>query len=171
MQITVNTRTRVTTTPSSGRRGTMILGSALLIAGLIFLLGLRLDFARYAFTAFQWQRANGTVVNPGRLWNPTIQFVAGDGSLQAFNENYGQLCGHRSLCRRRNFTFGEIVPVVYDPAAPSRAFVRDFALYSTIFEWFCEAFFLFLLLLLMVNLILGGSGNVSIQIGSPPNLE
>jgi hypothetical protein len=170
MRVSIRTSSRVST-QTRGRRGKAILGVALLMVLLIFLMGLRLDFARYAFTAILWQRADGTVVNPGRVWNPTLQFVAHDGSLHAFNEDYGLLCGRRSLCFPRNFTRGEVVPVVYDPAAPERAFVRDFALYSTIFEWFVEAFILLLMALLLSSLVSGGSGTLSIPIGPRPDSE
>jgi hypothetical protein len=172
MPITIRTSGRITaTTRTSGRRGKAILFSALLMAGLIFLLGLRLDFARYAFTAFLWERADGTVMNTRTTTIPTIEFAARDGSLRAFSEDYFLLCGRRSLCFRRSFTPGQVVPVVYDPGSPDRAFVRDFALYSTIFEWFVEAFFLLLITLLMVNLILGSSGNLSVQLGSDPRAQ
>lgn len=170
MRITVNTRTRVTTrTPA--RRGTAILGIAALMVMLIFLLGLRLDFARYAFTSFLWKRAEGTVISTRRTIDPTIQFAAGDGSLHTFSEDYVLICGRRSLCFRRSFAPGEVVPMVYDPATPERAFVHDFALYSTIFEWFVEAFFLLLMALLLSSLLSSGSGNVSIQIGSDQPVE
>jgi hypothetical protein len=141
------------------------------MAALIFLLALRLGFARYAFTAFLWERTDGAVISTRRTTDPNIQFAAGDGSLHTFSEDYFLLCGRRSLCYRRSFTPGEMVPVVYDPAEPSRAFVRDFALYSTIFEWFVELFFLLLLAALLLRLIRGGSSNVSIQIGSRPDRE
>jgi Protein of unknown function (DUF3592) len=169
MRMTITTTARVTSTRTAGPRGKTILGIALLIAGLIFLLALRLGFARYAFTAFLWQRTDGTVISANRTTNPTIQFAAADGSLHRFSEDYFLLCGHRSLCFRRYFTMNEVVPVVYDPATPERAFVRDFALYSTIFEWLVEAFFLLLFTALLLNLLRGGSTNMSIQIGSDPN--
>lgn len=170
MQIAVNSRTRVTTW-TSPHRGKAIFGCAALMAMLLLLMCLRLGFARYAFTWFLWQRADGTVMNSRSTTNPTLQFAAVDGSLHAFNEDYFLLCGRRSLCYRRSFAPGEVVPVVYDPASPGRAFVHDFALYSTIFEWFVEAFFLLLIALLFFNLARGGSGNLSIQIGSSPNGE
>jgi hypothetical protein len=170
MRMAISTRARVTTR-ASARSGTAILGIALLIAGLVFLLWLRLGFARYAFTAFLWQRTDGTVISTRRTTDPSIRFAAGDGSLHTFSQDYFLLCGRRSLCYRRNFTPGEVVPVVYDPAEPNRAFVRDFALYSTIFEWFVELFFLLLLAALLLQLIRGGSGNLSIQIGSRADFE
>jgi hypothetical protein len=170
MRIGISTSGRITTR-TGGRRSTAILGAAALMAMLVFLMGMRIGFARYAFTAFLWERADGAVISSSRTTNPTIQFVAIDGSLHAFNEDYFLLCGRRSLCFRRTFTPGEVVPLVYDPAEPSRAFVRDFALYSTIFEWFVEALFLLLITFVMSQLISGGSGNLSIQLGSRPNIE
>jgi hypothetical protein len=169
MRMTVRTSGRIaSTTRTAAPRGRTILFFAFLMAGLIFLLCLRLGFARYAFTCFLWERAEGTVVTTFRTTDPTIQFVGQDGSLHSFSEDYFLLCGRRSLCFRRSFSPGEVVPVVYDPAAPNRAFVRDFALYSTIFEWFVEAFFLLVITTLMLNLVRGGSGNIAIQFGSRP---
>ena len=170
MQVTINTRTRVTT-QTTGPRGKAILFVALLMGVLIFFLCLRLSFARYAFTAFLWQRADGVVISTRKTSDPTIEFAARDETLHTFSEDYISLCGHRSLCFWRTFTPREVVPVVYDPAAPNRAFVRDFALYSTIFEWLVEASFLLLMTWLLLLLVRSGTGDVSIQVGSGPDLE
>jgi hypothetical protein len=170
MRIAISTSSRLKTSASGSPRRTMLF-LALLMAALIFLLALRLDFARYAFTAFLWKPADGVVLDPGRAWNPTIQFAAADGSRHTFVEDYGTLCGRRSLCYRRSFTRGEGVPVIYDPGSPNRAFVHDWALYSTIFEWVVEAFFLLLAALLMARLLSGGSGDLSIQADSPSGAE
>jgi Protein of unknown function (DUF3592) len=170
MRIGISSSGRITTR-TGARRSTAMLGAAVLMAMLVFLLWLRIGFARYAFTAFQWERANGSVTSAVPTTDPTIQFVAPDGSRHAFNEDYFLLCSRRSLCFRRTFTPGEIVPVIYYPADPSRAYVRDFALYSTIFEWFVEAFFLVVIGLAMSQLISGGSGNLSIRFGSRPMIE
>ena len=167
--MTIRTTARVTTRvrPASGKA---IWGAAGLMAMFLVLLLLRLDFARYAFTAFAWERAEGTVRSPHWTTDPTVEFVARDGSLHTFSEDYWLLC-HRSLCFTRSFTPGQIVPVVYDPATPQRALVRDFALYSTIFEWFVEAFFFVLFALLMFAMLRGRSSSVAIRFGSDPNRE
>jgi len=169
MGVTIRTSSRIRTTAvTTAHRGKAIFGCAALMAMFILLLCLRLGFARYAFTWFVWQNALGTVMSARSTTHPTIQFAAVDGSLHAFDEDYFLLCGRRSLCYRRSFSPGEGVPIVYDPDAPSRAFVHDFALYSTIFEWFVEAFFLLLLALLFFNLVRGGSGSMSVQFTSNP---
>jgi hypothetical protein len=165
MRMTIRTRTRVAT-QTGAPRGRAILFFALLMAVLIFFLCLRLGFARYAFTAYLWQRADGVVMNTRTTSDPTIEFAARDGTLHTFSEDYILLCGHRSLCWWRNFAPREVVPVVYDPGAPHRAFVRDWALYSTIFEWFVEAFLLVLIAWLVFYLVRGRSTTVSFQTGS-----
>jgi Protein of unknown function (DUF3592) len=164
MRLTINANSRVTT---RAVRGPGILGAALLVAALIFLLSLRIGFARYAFTAFLWKHANGTVVSLRSTTNPTIQFAANDGP-HAFSEDYFLLCGRRSLCFRRTFTPGEVVPVVYDPDAPNRAYVYDWALFATIVEWCIEAGILLVLLLGLAGFFRGGSSSTSIRIGPDP---
>jgi hypothetical protein len=169
----MSTSSRITITArTSGHRGEEILFCALLMAGLIFLMGLRIGFARYAFTAFLWQHAEGAVLNTRSTSDPTIGFAARDGSFHSFSEDYSRLCGRRSLCFPRTFTPAEAVPVVYDPAEPSRAYVRDFALYSTIFEWLVEAFFFLLIALVLSSQLMGdGSGDLSIPIGPRSDVE
>lgn len=167
MGITVRASSHIRTTAVKNQhRGKAIIGCVALMAMLILLMGLRIGFARYAFTFFVWQSAEGTVTNSRTTYDPTIQFAAVDGSLHAFSEDYLLLCGRRSLCFSRRFAPGEVVPVVYDPGAPERAYVHDFALRSTIFEWFAEAFFLLLITLLFRNLVRGGSGSTSIEFSS-----
>jgi hypothetical protein len=153
------------------RRGTAILGAVALLAMLVFLMWMRIGFARYAFTAFLWDRSQGAVLNTRSTSDPTIGFAARDGSFHSFSEDYSRLCGRRSLCFPRTFTPAEAVPVVYDPAEPSRAYVRDFALYSTIFEWLVEAFFFLLIALVLSRLLSGQSGDLSIPIGPRSGVE
>jgi len=172
MGVTVRASSRIrTTTVGTAHRGKAIFCCAALMALCILLLCVRLGFARYAFTFFLWQSAEGTVMNSRSTTDPSIQFAAVDGSLHAFSEDYFLLCGHRSLCYRRSFSPGEVVPIVYDPGTPERAYVHDWALYVTIFEWFVEAFFLLLFALLFWNLIRGGSVSRSIEFSTSSSDE
>jgi hypothetical protein len=171
MRMTISSRARVTTL-SGGNRGTAVLGGVLLVGGLIFLLWLRFGFARYAFTAFLWKHTNGTVMNSRLTTDPTIQFTSVDGSPHAFSEDYFLLCGHRSLCYRRSFSPGEVVSIVYDPGAPERAYVYDFALFTTIAEWCFEAGLLLLFLFVLMLLLRGrSSSSMSIRIDTNPDPE
>lgn len=167
--MTIRTGARITTRmrPASGKA---IFGAVGLMAMFLVLLLLHLDFARYAFTAFAWEDAEGTVTSLRRTDDPAIRFVARDGTLHMFSEDYWLLC-HRSLCFTRNFTPGEIVPVVYDPGTPQRAFVHDFALYSTIFEWFVEAFFFSFFAFLLLAMLRGQSGHANVSFSTDPTRE
>lgn len=125
---------------SPNRRGTVLLGGALLIIAAIFVLYMEIGFARYAFTGFLWTRTEGTVLNPGTTSKPSIQFSTRDGFTHVFKEDYILLCGGRhSLCFIRNFSQGQVVSVVYDPSMPQRAFVHDWALFAGVIEWFLAA--------------------------------
>ena len=132
------------------RRGVAVLAGAALLAAAIFLVWLNFDFGRYAFTAFFWDETEGTVVSPRTTSGPTIQFATRDGALHSFTEDYILLCGRLSFCFPRNFDHGEVVPVVYDPATPQRAYVVDWALYSNVITWFVEVGLALLLALMFV---------------------
>lgn len=120
-------------------RGLVLLGGAALIAAAVGLLWANIDFARYAVTGFLWRGAEGTVVSPLRTSSPMIRFAGHDGASHSFTEDYTLACGRRSLCFPRHFDPGENVPVVYDPGAPGRAFVDDWALFAGVIQWFAEA--------------------------------
>jgi hypothetical protein len=124
----------------SNRRSGAILDCALLLAGAIFLVWVNIGFGLYALTGLLWVRTQETVMDSHKTSTPTIQFATRDGAVHLFNENYIILCeGRLSFCFIRDFAPGQVVPVVYDPAAPERAFVHDWALYSGVITWFLEA--------------------------------
>lgn len=149
------------------RRSTAVAGCALLIAGLIFLLWLRFDFARYAVTGFLWHQTEGTVINPRITSEPTIQFAGRDGATQTFTEDYYLLCGGRSsICFIRDFSQGQIVPVVYDPSAPQRAFVDDWALSASVITWFTEAGAAIVLAMISTVLLRNKPLQMSFQFGN-----
>ena len=151
---------------SSKRPGRALFAGALLMAGVILLLCTNISFARYAFTGFFWIRTDGTVTNPATTSKPTIQFATRNGAPHLFQEDYILLCGGRSsFCFVRNFSQGQIVPVVYDPAAPQRAFVYDWALFAGVITWFLEAGMGLVLALMLALLVAKKPLNISIRIG------
>jgi hypothetical protein len=152
--------------PPTRSRGTRLLAGAVLLAAALFLLVTNIDFARFAVTGFFWVRANGTVLSAQRTSIPSIQFATPDGAAHLFTENYLRLCGRRSFCYRRDFTPGESVPVVYDPAAPARAFVWDWALFANVLSWFFEAALALILALMCLVLLRARPLAVSIEFGS-----
>lgn len=138
------------------RRWTALLGGVVLLAAAVFLVTLNIGFARYAVTGFSWRRTNGTVVASKRTSTPTIQFSSSDGVLHRFDEDYVLVCGGRSsFCSVRTFSPNDVVPVVYDPRAPERAFVDDWALIAGVINWFLAVgiglFFLLILVLILVS--------------------
>jgi hypothetical protein len=136
----ISIRSRSTTGFAPQRRGMVLLGGMLLLAGCIFYLWQEGGFALYALTGFRWSHAEGTVTSPKRTSKPTIQFSAGDGSPVLFKEDYILLWGGRSsFCWIRDFQPGQVVPVVYDPGEPARAYVHDWALFATAISWFVVA--------------------------------
>jgi hypothetical protein len=107
--------------------------------GMLFLLDAHIGFASYAFTGIFRVRGGGTVVTPGTTSVPTVRFATPDGATHTFSEDYILPCsGRGSSCVTRNFTQGETVPVVYDPAVPERAFIHEWALLSNVVAWFLE---------------------------------
>lgn len=124
--------------PAYGRRTRLIRYPAifLLLAGCVYF-ALTGGFLRYAVTFPLWNHAEGEVIGLIRNAdsNPIVRFKAADGSLQHFDENYFLLCaGRYSFCFARRFTTGEKVPVVYDPLAPQRAYINDWALKENILQ-------------------------------------
>ncbi len=112
----------------------------LLVGGCIFFLWQEGGFASYALTGFRWIHTDGRVTNPSTTSKPSIQFTAGDGSPVLFKEDYILLCaGSRSFCSIRDFQPGQVVPIVYDPSEPGRAYVHDWALFATAMTWFLVA--------------------------------
>lgn len=133
--------TSVTTHRISGSKTGVgaLLGCAVLLVGMVFLLYAHIGFASYAFTGVFWASTGGTVTTPDTTSAPTVQFATPDGAVHRFSEDYVLLCGGRgSFCMTRDFSHGETVPVVYDPAVPDRAFIHDWALLSNAVTWFLE---------------------------------
>lgn len=111
------------------------LGTALFMALLLGYLWFNFDFARYAVTGVFWKQTAGTVTSPGTTFEPTIRFEGIDGLSHFFSEDYILVCSRRVPCWPRGLHQGEVVPVVYDPARPQRAFVHDWALFANILVW------------------------------------
>lgn len=134
----VNTRVRSQETEPPRPRGVRLLAGAVLLAAIVALLWMNFDFARYALTGFLWKQVDGTVLSARSTSTPDIRFTAPDGTSHTFHEDYIRMCGRRSLCFIRDLDPGQVVPVVYDPATPQRAYVRDWALTSNCILWFFE---------------------------------
>ena len=149
----------------------------LLIAAILFGVGIplflwhQIGFAMYAATGFSWIHSNGIVSSSRATDVPTIRFTTRDGSPVAFSEDYFMMC-HRSPCFVRHFVPGQVVPVVYDPDTPTRAYVYDWALFTNTIEWFVMAgiFLLFVLLLVGVRLPTSAT-SFSARIGRSPESE
>jgi hypothetical protein len=154
--------------PAQSRNsGVRLLAGFALLAATLFLLWINVGFARYALTGLFWTQIDGTVLDSSvhSSW-PTVQFLTPDGAAHTFSEDYIILCGRRSLCIARNFTAGQVVPVVYDSTNPRFAYIRDWALYSNVLTWFFEAaiglFFASMIALLLVKKPL----NFSVRLGT-----
>ena len=158
-------------TPNRGRRALLALVAGL--AAVTVLLWMNRGFIDYALTGWFWSRTEGTVIDARTTDKPSIQFSAVDGSIHVFKEDYFLLCGTRySMCFDRNFTPGEIVPVVYGPNSSTRAFIRDWALTANVISVFIEAgIWLLLLVLLIFPNVVGRSLRMSVQIGGKQELE
>ena len=136
--------------------------------GIPFVLWNRIGVAIYAVSGFSWVHASGTVTSSRTTDVPTIQFKTPDGSPIAFKEDYYLMC-HRGFCLQRYLDPGQVVPVVYDPDTPTRAYVYDWALFSNVIMWFVMAgiFLLFVLLVVGVRL----PTNFSIRLGRSPDAQ
>jgi len=151
-----STRRFATTT---GNRFLLIAGVLLFLVCGPWFLWHQFGFAEYAFTGLSWIRAQGTVTDSHTTFKPTIQFAARDGSPILFTEDYLEICGRRSFCFVRHFTPGQVVPVVYDPAKPERAYVYDWPLFAATIQWFLMAGFMLLIALVVYSWLFGTPAN------------
>ena len=143
-----------------------IFGCAALLVGMLCMLWFNVGFWRYALTGYFWAETAGTVVSPGRTSTPIIQYKTKNGAIRSFSEDYVLLCGGRSsFCFIRDFDHGDTVPVVYDPSAPARVFVDDWALRANVISWFVEAGVALFLSLVLFLVVTRKSINVSYKIG------
>ena len=155
---------------TSGQRIWALLGGTLLLCGVLYLLYANFVFARYALTGFLWVRTDGTVLSPRRSSTPVIEFATSDGASHLFTEDYVILCGgRRTFCLIRDFNPGQMVPVVYDPAAPQRAFVHDWALISGVITWILEVGGALLLALMLAVTLVKKPLRISVQVGDAPD--
>jgi hypothetical protein len=170
MPFSFRTRTAVRTIgpAQSSRRGWGLFGAVCLLAACVFLVWLNFSFARYAFTGFSWFETDGTVVSRSRTSSPTIRFSAHDGTNYSFSEDYYLIC-HRSICFVRYLQPGQVVPIVYDPSVPQRAFVHDWALIAGVLNWFFEA--AIGVLMALVTLLLLGGKPIRFSIRASRNFE
>jgi hypothetical protein len=163
----VSLRSRSKTAWGTRSRGAVLLGGTLLVAAAILYLSVQVSFAKYAFTGLWWIHTEGTVTNSATTSVPTIRFTARDGSAVLFKEDYILLCGGgRSFCWIRDFTPGQVVPVVYDPAEPTRAYVHDWALFANVLGWFAVAGIGLILALIMFLPSIKTPVEFSIRMGS-----
>lgn len=154
------------------RRKGALWGGVLLLAGAVAWLYFHAGFAWYALTGSLWKHAEGTVVSAGRTPIPTVQFTARDGLVYQFSEDYIQLCGgRRDFCLIRTFVPGQAVPVVYDPLAPRRAFIHDWALFENVGSWFLMALVSLLLAWMIWIAFSGKPANITVSLGSEANLD
>jgi hypothetical protein len=166
----VRIRANFTVRPQARKRKPLALlaGMLLLLCG-AYLVWQGRSFGRYAFTGFLWAPSAGVVISPARTSRPVIQFAGPDGAVHQFKEDYWRVCGQRlSFCFVRDFNPGQIVPVIYEPAAPDRAFVHDWALTAGVLSWFLEAGVLLLLALMMCAALIKQPLGLSVRIGEPP---
>ena len=192
MKISVNVRTRVEPNPTSWpaqetgfpspspdsafdaapsppqrSRSVRLLAAFALLAAGFWLLWINIGFARYAVTGLFWDDAGGTVLNSRTTSSPAIQFTTPDGAAHTFSEDYILLCQSRhSLCFVRTFQPGQFVPVVYDPTAPQRAYIHDWALTSGVMTWFLEAACTLFFALMIAVILRRKPLNASIRIGT-----
>lgn len=145
-----NSRVQTRSVSASPPGKKALFGGAALLIAMLFLLYNRIGFADYALTGIFWADADGAVISLYDTSDPVVEFVTPDGVPHRFSEDYMALCtGRTTICFARDFTVGEHVPVVYDPAVPTRAFIHDWALLSTAFMWFFEAAVMILFALMM----------------------
>jgi len=148
VKVNVSVRSRTTRTLAFRQSPLLLIAAIFFGVGIPLFLWHQIGFAMFAATGFSWIHTSGTVTSSRTTDRPIIQFTTRDGSPVAFKEDYYLMC-HRSPCFVRDFEPGQVVPVVYDPDAPTRAYVYDWALFSNTVEWFVMAaiFLLFVLLL------------------------
>jgi Protein of unknown function (DUF3592) len=152
-----STTAQVTTSPRN--RFLLIAGMLLFLVCGPWLLWRQFGFAQYAFTGLSWIHTQGTVTDSYTTYKPTIQFAARDGSPILFTEDYLQICGRRSFCFVRHFAPGQVVPIVYDPAKPERAYVYDWPLFAATIQWFMMAGFMLLIALAAYSWLVGTLAN------------
>lgn len=167
MRISLKAGVRSTPQRSTSRNTALLAGVGLLAMDLV-LLYLGFGFAEYGFGGFLWwSQASGTVLSVTDSSAPTVEFVTGEGALHQFHEDYILLCqSRRSLCWVRTFTAGEKVPVVFDPHAPNRAFIDDWALMANSLTWILEALLGLLLLWGLTFRWIGKPGSFSVRTGT-----
>ena len=172
MPFSFNTRTTVRSVELAqpNRRGRALFGGICLLAACVVLVWLNFSFARYAVTGFRWVETDGTVVSLHKTSSPTIQFTAGDGASYNFSEDYYLIC-RRSLCFVRYFQPGEVVPVIYDPSAPQRAFVHDWALSVGVLNWFAAVVIGALFALVIFVALAKKPINFSVRVSGGSRLE
>ncbi len=165
----VGLRSRTTRTIAL-RRGPLFYIAAIFFGvGIPLFLWSQIGFAMYAASGFWWIHTNGTVTSSRTTHVPTIQFSTRDGSPIAFKEDYYLMC-HRDPCFVRDLDPGQVVPVVYDPDTPTRAYVYDWALFSNTITWFVMAGIFLLSVLLFVGVRVSSSAtNFSVGIGRSPD--
>lgn len=160
----VSFQSRLTVRSRTARRGPALFGAGLLLAGALVLVYIHIGYGWYAVSGFFWKHADGTVVNTLRTSNPTVQFSTGDGALHSFSEDYALLCGRPSdFCVIRHFNPGQSVPVVYDPIAPKRAFIHDWALFATLVTWLVELGIALLLAWIMAAMLSAKARGASVE--------
>lgn len=171
MPLTFNARTTVRSVEAarSNRSGRALFGGICLLAACVLLVWLNFSFVRYAVTGFRWVEIDGTVVSLHRTSKPTIHFSAVDGASYNFSEDYYLIC-HRSPCFVRYFQPGQIVPVIYDPSAPHRAFVRDWALSVGVLNCFAEGVIGAFLALFIFSLLAKKPINFSVRVSGNSRL-
>jgi hypothetical protein len=152
---------------------TALLAGLVLLTMDVVLLLLGLGFAEYGLGGFLWwSQANGTVVNASNSSVPTVEFVADDGTLSQFHEDYIALCQtRRSFCWVRSFAVGQRVPVVYDRHDPSRAYIHDWALTANALTWVFEACAGLLLVWMLTFRLSGKARSFAVQIGHSASAE
>lgn len=174
MPLTFNARSTVRSISvepaGSNRRGRSLLGGVCLLAACVLLVWLNFSFVRYAFTGFRWVETDGTVVSLRRTSKPTIHFSAVDGASYNFSEDYYLIC-HRSPCFVRYFQPGQVVPVIYDPSAPQRAFVHDWALSVGVLNCFAAGIIGAIFALAIFSLLAKKPINFSVRVSGSSRLE
>ena len=172
MRISLSASVRPISQTRVSNNTAVLAGVVLLLADAV-LLCVGFGFAQYALGGLLfWPQANGMVVNARNSSRPTVQYVDADGTPRQFHEDYILLCGsRRSFCWVRRFTVGESVPVVYDPRAPDRAYIHDWALTANALTWFFEAFLGVLLLGMVTVRATGKARSFSIRIGQSAEAE